>query len=211
MKKYCSLSFDDGPNLDTTLKVLEVLKRFDVPASFFVCGSNVNDETKEAMLRAVAQGCDIENHSKTHQVMTEQSVEEIIDEINYTDDVIIKAIGKKPTLFRPPYIAYDDRMFENIEHTFICGVGCDDWDAKVSVEKRIDVITNSVKDGDIILLHDMKGNYATVTALESIIPILKEKGFEFVTTAKLFEIKGIKPQKNAKIIYTNVLQKEARI
>lgn len=211
MIKYCSLSFDDGPNTGTTIDVLDVLKKHNVPASFFVCGKNVTDETVSVLQRAVSQGCDIENHSKTHQAMTAQSVDEIIDEIEYTDNVVFNAIGKKPTLFRPPYIAYDNRMYENISHTFICGVGCDDWDNAVSVEKRVDVITNSVKDGNIILLHDMMGNDATVEALDLIIPILKEKGFEFVTTKKLFEVKGITPKPHDRIIYTNVLQKEERI
>lgn len=211
MKNYCSLSFDDGPNLETTILVLDVLKKHNVPASFFVCGNNVTDQTKCVLQRAVSQGCDIENHSKTHQAMTAQTLEEILDEIEYTDNVVFDAIGKKPTLFRPPYIAYDNRMYENISHTFICGVGCDDWDNAVTVEKRVDVITNAVKDGDIILLHDMIGNTATVKALDLIIPILKEKGFEFVTTKKLFEIKGITPKPHDRIIYTNVLQKEERI
>ena len=68
-----ALSFDDGPNDVTTPKVLDVLEEFQVPASFFVIGQNINDETAKQMTRAISLGCEIQNHSFTHGFMTQMS------------------------------------------------------------------------------------------------------------------------------------------
>ena len=85
-----ALSFDDGPNDVTTPKVLDVLEEFQVPASFFVIGQNINDETAKQMTRAISLGCEIQNHSFTHAFMTQLSAEEIAEEIRKTDELIVK-------------------------------------------------------------------------------------------------------------------------
>ena len=74
---------------------------------------------------------------------------------------------------------------------FICGVGCNDWVQKVTVQQRIDNTLKQVKDGTIILLHDAAGNFQTVEALDTIIPSLIDEGYQFVTVSELFETKGI--------------------
>ena len=201
-----ALSFDDGPNNVTTPQVLDVLEEFQVPASFFVIGQNINDDTAKQMTRAISLGCEIQNHSYTHGFMTQMSKEEIEEEIRKTDEIIEKYTGTRPWMFRPPFIDVNPAMHETIGHTFICGVGCFDWEPQRSAQERYEILMSSVKDGDIILLHDLTGNDNTVEALRKAIPELKCLGYKFVTVSQLFEMKGMAPSKHNGILYSNVLQ-----
>ncbi len=202
--KLAALTFDDGPNTVTTPQVLDVLEKHNVAATFFVIGNNITPESAEIMRRAVKMGCGIENHSRTHSDMTKMSAVEISAEISFTSDVIEKAVGRRPEFFRPPYIAYDQQMFDTVDLTFICGIGADDWNDEISSDERYRRITEQVSDGSVILLHDMEGNFRTVEAIDRIIPAMKADGYEFVTVSELFARKGIVPKKN--VIYTNVFQ-----
>ena len=204
-EKLIALSFDDGPNLVTTPLVLDVLAENGISASFFVEGQYINDTTAAMMLRAVDLGCDIENHSWSHQPMSTLSDEEINSEIYYTSALIEKYAGHAPRFFRPPYIDHNKLMHSLIGLTFICGQGCDDWVPEVTAQQRADSVVAHAADGQIVLLHDFEGNDNTVEALKTIIPELKARGFKFVTVPELFEAKGVTPEPNSGKIYTNVL------
>ena len=95
--------------------------------------------------------------------------------------------GEAPKFFRPPFIAVNQTMYDNIDLTFICGAGCEDWVPTVSAQERIERVLANAEDGQIVLLHDMQWNQNTADALKVIIPELKKRGFEFVTVAQLFE------------------------
>lgn len=205
-EKIVALTFDDGPNTDTTPKVLDMLEKHNVTASFFVCGNNITPETSEVMRRAAKMGCEIQNHSRTHTDMTKMSSEDIISEIKFTSDAVEKAVGKRPEFFRPPYIAVNDIMYELTDLTFIQGVGAEDYIDEVSAEERYRRIMAQVSDGIVILLHDAKGNFRTVDALDMIIPKLKEEGYRLVTISQLFRENGIVPKHG--FLYTNVFQTE---
>lgn len=205
--KYIALTFDDGPNTTTTVQVLDMLEKHDVTASFFLIGNNINDASAEVVKRAYDMGCEINNHSKSHPNMSAMTAEEIIEEFNYTDDKIFEITGERSKFFRPPYISVSDRMFDNIDVPFISGIGCNDWEDRVTVEMRSRSILKQVNDGCIILLHDAEGNYKTVEALDTLIPELKAQGYQFLTVSELFNIKGIEISPDDKKIYTNVLQK----
>lgn len=203
-KKLISLTFDDGPNLTTTMQILDLIEQYGITASFYVMGNNINSETEKAMQRAVSLGCEIENHSRTHSAMPEMTAEEIAEEIRFTSDKIEAVTGRKPKFFRPPYIAFNQLMYDTIDLTFICGNGAEDYLDEVTPEMRYERIMKQVCDGMIILLHDAEGNFRTVEALKMLIPKLLDEGYEFVTTTQLFERSGVTPQKNT--IYTNVHQ-----
>lgn len=203
-KKLAALTFDDGPNTVTTPQVLDVLEKHGIPASFFVVGNNITSESAEVMRRAVKLGCEIENHSRTHSDMAKMSAEEMLAEINFTSDAVENAVGRRPKFFRPPYISYNQLMFDTIEPTFICGVGADDWNDEVSADERFNKIMEQVSDGTVILLHDSNGNFRTVEAIGRIIPAMISEGYEFVTVSELFPRKNIVPRKTS--IYTNVFQ-----
>lgn len=201
-KKLVALTFDDGPTIGITDQVLDVLQENEVVASFFLIGQQITDETRYLVKRAHDMGCSIENHSKTHQSMPKQSRQEIVEEIQYTSDLIEEITGEKPEFFRPPYIDYDQKMYDLIDLGFICGYGCEDWVPSVTVKERVDRVLHDANPGFIVLLHDMSDNTNTVEAIKIIIPELKKQGYEFVTIRDLFQMSGVKPQKN--VIYMGV-------
>ena len=95
-------------------------------------------------------------------------------------------------------------MYDVIDLTFICGAGCEDWVPEVTAQQRAERVLAGAEDGQIVLLHDMQWNQATVEALKTILPELKRRGFEFVTVPRLFEMKNVTPRRGW--LYSNVLQ-----
>ena len=185
--KYLALSFDDGPNLTTESKMLDILAKHDVPATFFVIGNNINEESARNIRRALELGCEIGNHSLTHSMMSQMDEAQVKAEIEATSARIEQITGQRPKFFRPPYIDVKPEMYDWIDLTFICGKGCEDWVATVGKEARREGIIANAEPGAIYLLHDFEGNEATVEALDEAIPVLKEQGYVFVTVAQLFE------------------------
>lgn len=200
--KYLALAFDDGPNMTTESRMLELLARHQVPATFFVIGENITDESAGNMKRAIEQGCEIGNHSFTHPMMTMLDEAQVKEEIETTSALIEQISGKRPTLFRPPYINVKPEMYDWIDLTFICGKGCQDWEATADKEFRREGIIANAEPGAIYLLHDFEGNEATVEALDEAIPVLKEQGYVFVTVSELF--KKLKCTPDGHTMYTVV-------
>ncbi len=203
-KPLAALTFDDGPNTVTTPQVIDKLEKYGVIASFFLIGDNINDKSAEGPRRAFKMGCEIHNHSRTHTAMPKLTASEMKAEIDYTNKKIEKITGVTPKFFRPPYIAVSSDMYVNIDLPFIAGIGAEDWLDEVSAEMRAQKILAQVRDGSIILLHDMIGNYRTVDALDIIIPEMLSRGFEFVTVSELFRLENVEPVSGR--VYSNVFQ-----
>ena len=199
-----ALTFDDGPNTVVTPQVLDILEQEGIKASFFLIARNITPESAEVVRRAKAMGCEIANHTMTHPFMDKLSVEEIRKEVQECTDRIIEITGEAPKYFRPPFIALSRAMYDTIDLTFICGMGCEDWVPEVTAEQRAGRVIANAEDGQIVLLHDMQGNQYTVEALKTIIPELKKRGYEFATVSELFEKKHVTPRHGW--LYTNVLQ-----
>lgn len=203
-KPLAALTFDDGPNIFTTRQVTEKLAQYGVTASFFLVGDNITEESAAVARGALEQGCEINNHSRTHSAMPQLTPEEMKAEIAYTNERIKSMIGAEPRFFRPPYIAVSGEMFDNIDMPFVAGIGAEDWLDEVSAEQRAERVLSNVRDGSIILLHDMTGNYRTVNALDIIIPELISRGYELVTVSELFRRAGVEPVRGR--VYSNVYQ-----
>ena len=202
-----ALTFDDGPNTEITPQVLDTLEENGAIGTFFLIAQNITPESAEMVRRAKAMGCGIENHSLTHGFMNQMTVEQIRAEVQACTDRIVEITGEAPKFFRPPFIALSQEMYDNIDLTFICGAGCEDWVPTVSTQERIDRVLANAEDGQIVLLHDMLWNQSTADALKVIVPELKKRGFRFVTCAQLFEEKGVTPKKGW--LYSNALQTES--
>lgn len=194
-KKYIALTFDDGPSITTTMQILDIMEQYDAQGSFFVIGRNINDQSAEVMRRAVALGCQVENHSFTHPHMPQLTLQEQIEQVEQTSAAVVKYLGREPQFFRAPYIDENEQMHQTFKQIFIGGVGNADWDANVKTEQRIQKLMESAEDGVIFLLHDFEGNDQTVQTLEVVIPALQQQGYEFVTVDELFRLKGVTPQK----------------
>ncbi len=192
--KVIALTFDDGPNTTTTNEILDLLEEYDAVASFFLIGTNINEESAVTVKRAYDMGCEINNHSKTHSNMPSMSAEEMQAEITYVDEWVYEITGEHTKFFRPPFIDTNQTMFEVIDQPFIGGFGCYDYMENVTAQERADMVLDAAKDGLIVLLHDAAGNDQTVEALKTIIPELIADGYEFVTLTELFERQGETPR-----------------
>lgn len=202
MSKYVCLSFDDGPNNepgDNTMNdMLDILEKYNVPGSFFLIGNKITQENTKVIKRAVELGCDIQNHSWTHPFMEKMTAEQIKEEYKKCDDLITEITGVRPTFFRPPYISLSQTVFDSINVPFICGLGCDDWEPDKNADYRYEHMLQASRNGTIFLLHVMEGNKATLEAVDRIVPVLKEQGYEFVNLPDLFEKCSVDPHvKNA--------------
>ncbi len=204
-KPVIALTFDDGPNTGTTCEVLDILEKYMVRASFFVVGNNITPETEGVIKRAYDLGCEINNHSKTPSVMPDLTSSEIMEETAYVSEQVKRITGKDTVFFRPPYIAVNDIMLENIDMPFIAGIGCNDWEEEVTAEMRASRIKEQLHDGVIILMHDAEGNSKTVKALDMLIPYILEKGYQFATVSELFEAKGVEIRGDDVTLYNEVL------
>ncbi len=199
--KMVALTFDDGPS-STTPYVLDVLERYDAKATFFLIGQQVNSDTMATMQRQVEMGCELANHSYTHQDMGSMSAQDVKNQIEWTSSAIKNTVGVDVKFFRAPYLSTSNTMFQNVGLTFIQGIDTKDYDSNTSVNQRVNNVLNNVSDGSIVLLHDFQGNNATVEALPRIIEGLQSQGYTLVTLSELFEYKGVNPSSGK--VYSNV-------
>ncbi len=189
-KKLIALTFDDGPHPKETNQVLDVLKKYNIKATFFIAGKHANWYPK-ALVRASKEGHEIGNHTFNHPDISNLTKSQLEEEILKCEDILIKLTGKKPRLFRPPYGSYKQEelalIAKKLKYKIVLWTSVDarDWEnpgANVIVNK----IINNVKNGDIILLHDYATNN-TVEALDMLIPKMIEKGFKFVTVSEIIK------------------------
>ena len=189
--KLIALTFDDGPNYNTN-RVLNILEKYNVKATFFVLGSKAKDN-KKILKREYDSGMEIGNHTFNHLLLTKYKENVIKDEIDKTSSVIFEVTGRYPKLLRPSYGAYNNTI-KKIGDMPIIIWDIDTLDWKYHNSKRIaSRVINKVKDGDIILMHDIYS--ATANSLNIIIPELQNRGYTFVTIPELFYYKEITLEK----------------
>lgn len=186
-KKMIALTFDDGPNYNTS-KIIDVLNKYDIRATFFVLGSRAINN-KDILKKMVDSGMEIGNHTYNHLLLTKYDENKIRSEIEDTSEVIYSATKKRPKLLRPSYGSVNNKI-KKVANMPIIIWDIDTLDWKYHNSKRITSrVVNKVRDGDIILMHDIYS--ASLNALSNIIPILQDNGYEFVTIDELFYYKGI--------------------
>lgn len=186
-KKMIALTFDDGPNYNTS-KIIDVLNKYDIKATFFVLGSRAINN-KDILKKMVDSGMEIGNHTYNHLLLTKYDDNKIRSEIEDTSEVIYSATKKRPKLLRPSYGSVNNKI-KKVANMPIIIWDIDTLDWKYHNSKRITSrVVNKVRDGDIILMHDIYS--ASLNALSNIIPILQDNGYEFVTIDELFYYKGI--------------------
>lgn len=189
-----ALTFDDGPDRRFTPKVLDVLKKHDVKATFFLMGSRVRG-LPMITKRIDEEGHSIGNHTYWHPKLYTESLERMWWEVNETEKAISEVVGYKPRLFRAPYGGLTEPLLSGLANMELSVVGWSvdslDWKGISAEEVENNVLGNTVP-GSIILMHsgghwtqDLSG---MVEALDVIIPKLKAQGLEFVTVAELLNI-----------------------
>lgn len=190
-RKVVALTFDDGPS-EFTGKVLDILRRHRVRATFFVIGQQVKGN--EALLRReLDEGDMIGNHTYTH-IDTSGAGGEVSQQLDDTSGAIKKATNFTPCFFRPPYGAKSAASVALAQRK---GLQTINWDVDTSDYERpasgdiTNRVVGGVRPGSIVLMHDGGGaRDQTVAALPEIIKRLRAKGYSFVTLDKLLNAKG---------------------
>ena len=183
-----ALTFDDGPHPYKTDAVLNILEKHGVRATFFVVGENVS-YYPEPLRRAVALGHEIGNHTYHHASLSHACEENAAEEIEKTEEIILKTVGYRTKLFRPPEGAYNACALNVVKskdyRVILWTVDTRDWENK-SAETMVQTVMTNIKGGSIILFHDyMSKKSHTLEALEILLPQLIAQGYEFVTVSEL--------------------------
>lgn len=183
-----SLTFDDGPHEQKTKQILNILDRFDVKATFFVVGENVNAHP-DIVDDIIERGHEIGNHTHHHKYLYGKGRRCMELEIDLCDDELYNHSEYNAVTFRPPGGLYDANLMkicaERGYSMILWSIDTRDWEGKKASEIEAEIITN-VRDGSIILMHDfICGESHTAEALESVIPKLKKLGYRFVTVSEL--------------------------
>ncbi|MBO8126304.1 MAG: polysaccharide deacetylase family protein [Firmicutes bacterium] len=197
-EKKVALTFDDGPNPTYTPAILEILRRYGVPATFFLLGSQV-DAYPELPERMVSEGHEVGIHSYDHLNLTSLSTPALSSQIFQTIVAILNAGGKYPRFLRPPRGLYNAQLRRLAEllglRIVLWSLSSEDWMPGKSPEAVVNRILNRVQPGDILLFHDGGGliNGAknnrkhTVQALPQIIEGLEAAGYEIVPLTELLD------------------------
>ena len=193
------LTFDDGPSTEWTPKILDILEREKVPATFFVIGINA-EQNIPLLKREYKDGFEIGNHTFTHSNIAEMSLSRAALEMKLTRLLIESVTGHSTILFRAPYNADSEpQTYEELAPiqrsrlenylTINESIDPNDWAPGITADSIVQRVIRQVKstNASIILLHDAGGEtrQATVDALPQIIHYFKEKGYIFSTVSDL--------------------------
>ena len=192
-----ALTFDDGPARPFTEQILDILRDYNVPATFFVCGKNV-ERFPDVLRRIHSERHTIGNHTYSHPFLYFKGRRGMAEEIDRTQTAVERVTGLKPSLFRPPY---GGRWFGLFDVLAERGMRLVQWsDASFDWKKGnrpadiARLTLRKLKPGSVILLHDGREPCApheidagvTVQALPAIIEGVRKAGLKFVSIDEFF-------------------------
>ncbi len=195
-EKLVALTFDDGPSAASTAKILDLLAKYDVHATFFVCGQNV--ENHPALTIAIMDGGHtLGNHSWSHNFGKYFAGASFKEEVSRTQEIIRSAVGRAPTLFRPPWLFRYPGFLKTIRKNNLIPVsgifGSELEVFQPSAKLMINRAMSRLKPGVILIFHDgfdtRGGNRSrTVEAMDLLIPRILAAGYRFVTVDALLNM-----------------------
>lgn len=195
-----ALSFDDGPSLWTE-QILDLLAAAGARATFFVCGMAIEGR-EETLLRCIAEGHEVANHTHTHAELRLLDRAGIRAELDAASAAIESVLGARPVRFRPPYFESSDDV-ESVSRELGLGepIGADAWSAdwdQDPAEEMLAVIGANCRAGSIIDLHDAvppqdraptpATRDETVRTVALLLPWLAERGLSAVTVSELLAV-----------------------
>lgn len=182
-EKRVAITFDDGPNSETTPQVLDILKKYGVHATFYIMGKHVAGN--EALIqRMVEEGHELGNHSYSHPQLTKKEPDVVASQVQETQKIIGEASGGiKPTTLRPPYGSFNSMVAEQAGIALVnWSVDTLDWKTH-SPSAIVQEVADSSYSGAIILMHDIHQD--TVDALEGVIQQLQSDGYAIGSVKEL--------------------------
>lgn len=183
-----ALTFDDGPHPRYTEQILDILEKEGIKATFFAIGCNVK-AYPEITKKVLFAGHEIGNHTYTHPLVPLTTEENLLREIEETD-ALLQSLGcEAPVFFRPPQGKFPADVNGLLDKTgkiaVLWSIDTRDW-AHTPIEEIVREVDTKVAGGDIILLHDfVSGESNTIPAIKKLIPMLKKRGYQFVTLSEL--------------------------
>ncbi|SFQ89825.1 Peptidoglycan/xylan/chitin deacetylase, PgdA/CDA1 family [Bacillus sp. cl95] len=181
-EKQVILTFDDGPSR-VLPQILDILKAEKVPAIFFWQSRLLYPQRE--WKRVFDEGHQIGTHSTKHVNLTQLSYEKQYYDIKNSVDKMERTIGKKVTLFRPPFGQFNDDTLAVAKElqlqVVMWRLSSFDWELANNPQQIIEYIVDHLEDGAIILLHELR---QTVSVLPQLIQAIREKGYGFGTLEK---------------------------
>jgi len=188
VQQRIALTFDDGPH-PNTLKVLELLKKYDAKATFFCIGHQI-DEHPTIFKKIIAEGHTVANHTYAHpKNYGFLSTKTLIRELETCNQAAENHSGLKLKLFRSPFGVTNPKIKKTLIETGHVPIGWSvrSFDALFNSEELIfNKITKNLKAGDVILMHDAKMH--TLAVLERLLLFLQDRKIKSVTVDELFQI-----------------------
>ena len=179
------LTFDDGPSKVVTEKILDILDKHNVKATFFEIGEKIK-ATPELSKMCVDRGHEVGNHSMTHPKLPKLgSLAKIQLEIEENQDLIGEVTGIRPTAFRAPFLKFDERVWSVLDQNSLKAYNASaycDFKKKSSIEQHPVLAANMVKAGTIILIHERT---SALNFLNEFIEELKSRDFVFKTISEI--------------------------
>lgn len=189
-KPMIALTYDDGPSPKATPRILAKLEEYGGRATFFMVGK-MAEKNKDLVRQMVEQGSEVANHTYDHTLMTKVAPEELAAQLARTNQVVSDASGISPVLMRPCGGAQSDVGMTVVGAismpAVLWSVDTLDWKTR-DAQSTVNTVLEKVKDGDIILMHDLYE--ATAEASEILIPELVNRGFQLVTVSELASYRG---------------------
>ena len=186
--KLVALTFDDGPKPRTTPRLLEGLDQRGVKATFFLIGAQV-EESPDLVVQMAQGGHQLGIHTYDHVSLTELSRTDFDAQVDRTRRVLADLLGYDSFLLRPPYGLVDPSVKTYAGAPIILwSVDPEDWHQR-DVQREVAHIVSKVRDGDIILMHDIFPE--SVDAALQVIDQLHQAGYAFVTVEELFTARGV--------------------
>ncbi len=183
-----ALTFDDGPRRSTTGELLDGLAQRGAHATFFLVGEML-EGNGDLVERMAAEGHQIGVHTYDHVWLTELSAVDFEKQVGRTRRLLTEMVGEGSYWLRPPYGGVDRGVEKRAGSPVILwSVDPEDWDDK-NVTRIVEHIVSNVRDGDIILLHDIYPS--SVEAALQVVDRLQERGFLFATVEELAQLRHI--------------------
>lgn len=182
-----ALTFDDGPYAPVGNRIMDCLELYNGRATFFVVGNRI-PAYQDEILRMKNNGHEIANHTQEHRYLTGLNAAQVQAQVEACNQTIAAATGAAPALVRLPGGLYNDTVLANIHQPIIMwNIDTRDWKTR-NAASTVQAILSQVRDGDIILMHELYG--ATADAVEAVIPALTEQGYQLVTVSELAAFRG---------------------
>ena len=183
---YIAMTFDDGPHAEHTPRLLDMLKKRSIKATFFVVGECAV-AYPAIMKRIVAEGHEIANHSWSHPLLSKMAEGPVTEQLQRTHDIIVETTGVTPKLMRPPFGGFtaNQRAWANKKWGYkviLWDVDPLDWKVRNAARVESEILKQTVS-GSIVLSHDI--HKSTVDAMPATLDALAAKGFKFVTVSEL--------------------------